>query len=216
MATTLAPTAETSVFQTIHSTVPLERSEPFGQNWTSYSAKALHSIVCDSVKELTALSRRGQTELRQRLLPALQEVRRRIAKGETIDGYDTVTDYLSAVGLSEGVIRKWEFRLREKELKELGLDEKAAVPNVETNPVPDAEELAALLTPLECEPQPASEPIEASATEIMPPQSDTVRLRQFFKGTSIEVKQSIHGNKFLLDGLSFAQCREIATMLVSE
>jgi hypothetical protein len=139
--------------------VPSERSEPFGQNWTSYSAKALHSIVCDSIKELTVLSRRGQTELRQRLLPALQEVRRRIAKGETIDGYNALTDYLSAVGLSEGVIRKWEFRLREKELKELGLDEKAAVRKAANQP--DAPS-AVKLIPNEA---PSDEELQAMAEE---------------------------------------------------
>jgi hypothetical protein len=57
---------------------------------------------------------------------------------------------------------------------------------------------------------------QASAIEVLPPESkasDTTRLRTLFKGTGLEVKQSVHGNKFLLDGLSFAQCREIATML---
>jgi hypothetical protein len=60
---------------------------------------------------------------------------------------------------------------------------------------------------------------QASAIEVLPPESkasDTTRLRTLFKGTGLEVKQSVHGNKFLLDGLSFAQCREIATMLGGE
>lgn len=102
-------------------TVPTERqeTEPFGLIWTSYSTPALHDIVTGSIKELTALSRRGQTELRQRLLPALQEVRNRLTKGEQVNGHDTITGYLAAIGLSEGVIRKWEFRLRETDLKEL-------------------------------------------------------------------------------------------------
>jgi hypothetical protein len=105
----------------------------------------------------------------------------------------------------------------EKPIKKPVSSETSLAPTVdETNPAPDAEELAALLAQPESKPEPASEPIEAPATEILPPQSDTVRLRQLFKGTGIEVKQSIHGNKFLLDGLSFAQCREIATMLVGE
>ena len=71
----------------------------------------------------------GHTELRQRLLPALQEVRNRLARGEQVNGHDTITGYLAAIGLSEGVIRKWEFRLREKELKELfGTEEIVELP----------------------------------------------------------------------------------------
>jgi hypothetical protein len=89
----------------------------------------------------------------------LQEVRRRIAKGETIDGYNALTDYLSAVGLSEGVIRKWEFRLREKELKELGLDEKAAVRKAANQP--DAPS-AVKLIPNEA---PSDEELQAMAEE---------------------------------------------------
>jgi hypothetical protein len=94
-----------------------------------------------------------------------------------------------------------------------------AAPALPSDSVPDVEELTTLLAPLESEPEPASEPIEAPAMKILPPEpkeSDTTRLRQLFKDTGIEVKQSVHGNKFVLDGLSFAQCREIATMLVSE
>jgi alkylated DNA repair dioxygenase AlkB len=124
-------TAEAPAFQTIQPAVSLKRqeTEPFGLNWTSYSTPALHDIVTGSIKELTALSRRGQTELRQRLLPALQEVRNRIAKGEAVDGCATMKAYLSSVGLHEGVIRLWEFRLREKEMQELlGETELAALP----------------------------------------------------------------------------------------
>jgi alkylated DNA repair dioxygenase AlkB len=110
-------------------TVSRSETEPFGLNWTSYSTPALHDIVTGSIKELTALSRRGQTELRQRLLPALQEVRNRIAKGEAVDGCDTMKAYLSSVGLSDGILRQWEFRLREKEMQELlGETELAALP----------------------------------------------------------------------------------------
>jgi hypothetical protein len=101
-------------------TVPSERSETaLGLKWTSYSGAQLDRIVRVSVSELTALSRKGQKELRERLLPALQEVRRRLKAGQSVDGYTDITDYLESVGLSEGVIRKWEFRLREKELREL-------------------------------------------------------------------------------------------------
>lgn len=114
--TQMAASTAPSIINELDNTVALQRSEtePFGLNWTSYSTPALHDIVTDSIKELTALTRRGQKELRQRLLPALQEVRSRINKGEAVDGYDTMKAYLAAVGLSEGVIRQWEFRFREK------------------------------------------------------------------------------------------------------
>ncbi len=151
----------------------------------------------------------------------LDEIRQRFRKGLPILGYINWKEFVERN--SKYSIRTIQRRLNEVNGKDetkvndrFKTTEADAPPAVETNPVPDAEELAALLAPLECKPEPASEPIEAPATEILPPQSDTVRLRQFFKGTGIEVKQSIHGNKFLLDGLSFAQCREIATMLVSE
>ena len=110
--------------------------------WASYSANELHRIVCDSASQLTALSQKGHAELRQRLLPALQEVRHRLRKGETIDGHDTIKEYLAAIGLSEGVIRQWEFRFREKELKELGFEVDAA-PAVEDE-APSDEELQAM------------------------------------------------------------------------
>ena len=116
-------------------TVSLKRqeTEPFGLNWTSYSTAALHDIVTDSIKELTVLTRRGQAELRQRLLPALQEVRRRIVSGEEVEGLDSMTAYLAYVGLHEGVVRLWEFRLREKELKAL------QATNIESEPEQSAE-----------------------------------------------------------------------------
>jgi hypothetical protein len=155
MATTqMAASTAPSIINELDNTVALQRSEtePFGLNWTSYSTPALHDIVTDSIKELTALTRRGQKELRQRLLPALQEVRSRINKGEAVDGYDTMKAYLAAVGLSEDTIRQWEFRLREKELKELGFEVDAAPASVitdavnfpDTNEAPSDEELQAM------------------------------------------------------------------------
>jgi hypothetical protein len=89
--------------------------------------------------------------------------------------------------------------------------EEAAAPAVE-----DDAELDALFAPPTAEELAQEFPVsvEAPAMEIPEPkESDLARLRQLFNGTGVEVKKSNHGSKYVLDGLSFAQCREIATVL---
>ena len=106
-----------------------------------------------------------------------------------------------------------------------------AKPVASTNTAPAVEddpELAAMFAPPTAEeltaPQFVSEPIEAPTSEaptmeILPPESkesDLTRLRHLFKGTGLDLKKSDHGSKYVLDNLTAAQVREIATVLVTE
>ena len=89
--------------------------------WEGYTGKQLHRIVVDARENLAALTRKSRAELKERLLPALNEIRRRIKSGEAFNGYETFKEYLNSVGLTDSLFRSWEFPLREKEMRELGL-----------------------------------------------------------------------------------------------
>ncbi len=100
-------------------TVAMQRSNLVLPNWTNYTSGQLHNIVRNSIDTLKSLSRAGQKEIRDLLLPALQEVRRRFSVGEKVAEYDGIEAYLEGVGINPNTVRSWEFRLRESELKQL-------------------------------------------------------------------------------------------------
>jgi len=98
--------------------VTTSRSTPVGL-WTSYSSGQLHNIVRNSIDTLKSLTRAGQKEIRDLLVPALQEIKRRFSKGEKVAGFDGIEAYLEGMGIKPNTVRQWEFRLRESELKQL-------------------------------------------------------------------------------------------------
>src|SRR2546430_2079196 len=81
-------------------TVALQRSDSNGLNWTSYSSGQLHSVVRNSIDTLKSLTRAGQKEIRDLLLPALQEIKRRFQQGEKVAEYDGIEAYLEGVGIN--------------------------------------------------------------------------------------------------------------------
>lgn len=64
---------------------------------------------CSLIK---SLSRQAQAEYRQRLLPILQEARRRLNAGETVAGCRGVEDFYKAIGLNPNTLYSWEHRAR--------------------------------------------------------------------------------------------------------
>lgn len=80
---------------------------------------ALDGLVRHSISVLAILTRRCQREMRERLMPALLEVKRRFAEGQNVAGFTTLTDYLKSVSPTPVIVRGWEFRLREAQLKQL-------------------------------------------------------------------------------------------------
>ncbi len=57
---------------------------------------------------------------RERLLPAVEEVRRRIKAGQAVAGYTGIEAYLGSLGLPPSLVRKWRYRWRLRERKKNG------------------------------------------------------------------------------------------------
>ncbi len=95
------------------------RNERSVLGMAGWKVSQLDRIVRDSIEQLNSLTNKGRKEVKERLLPALQEIKRRIKAGETVYGHDTIQSYLTSVGLTDNIVRSWEFRLREQELRDL-------------------------------------------------------------------------------------------------
>lgn len=91
-------------------TVATQRSEC----WEAVADSVLDCTVRGSVTTLQLLSRQGQAEIRNRLLPCLREVRHRFGAGQTFAGFDTWEEYLRSIGLNENTWRSWNFRHEQK------------------------------------------------------------------------------------------------------
>jgi hypothetical protein len=100
--------------------VAMQRSHISGDNWRAMPDGELDKAVRTSISEIRMLSRRAQTEARERLLPALQEVKRRYAAGETINGIVGLQAYFESIYVNPATVRSWEFRFRQ-ELHQLGV-----------------------------------------------------------------------------------------------
>jgi hypothetical protein len=111
--------------------------------WSGYNGSQLHSIVLNAIDELKILTRKGRKELQERLLPALHEIKRRLKNGEEVAGHTSIKDYMESVGLTDSVVRGWEFRMHKKELQVL-LPEPTA-----GEPEPTLEEIAEVCQKLE-------------------------------------------------------------------
>src|SRR5437870_12509864 len=134
MATTALPTALTAlpvpaaieippVNESVNESENSVRNERLNERsilgWHGYTPAQLHSIVISAMDNLRILTKKGRTEVQERLLPALTEIKSRLRTGEEVAGHTSIKDYLEAVGLTDSIVRGWEFRLRNKELKEL-------------------------------------------------------------------------------------------------
>jgi len=100
--------------------VALQRSRISGDFWQAMPEGDLDKAVRTSISEIRMLSRRAQTEARERLLPALREVKRRYAAGETINGIVGLQAYFDSIGVNPATVRSWEFRFRQ-EIHQLGV-----------------------------------------------------------------------------------------------
>ena len=74
----------------------------------------LHYQVQNSLTELGILGRKAAAEIRVRLLPLLDEAKRRYDAGETINKIEGWHEYLRSLGLKPGTIRSWKSRKNER------------------------------------------------------------------------------------------------------
>jgi hypothetical protein len=102
------------------------------KRWEQMSGKQLDTIVRGSISEIQVLSRMAQAEARERLLPALQEIKRRFKAGEKVCGYSGIEDYFQSVGVNPNTVRQWEFRIRQRE--------QTALPEIAGQSTPDEAE----------------------------------------------------------------------------
>jgi hypothetical protein len=152
----------------------------------------------------------------------LDEIRQRFRKGLPILGYINWKEFVERN--SKYSIRTIQRRLNEVNGKDetkvndrFKTTEADAPPAVETNPVPDAEELAALLAPLSESELEADQKFEATLikapTTEPTPESDLARLRKLFMPLGLALEKSNHGSKYRLDKLTESQLNKIATVL---
>jgi hypothetical protein len=88
----------------------------------------LDEEIHSSLTELSILSRKASAEIRIRLLPILDEVKRRYDQGETINKKKGYHEYIRSLGLTPSTVRSWKTRDHQRifghVLKKLKQDEK--------------------------------------------------------------------------------------------
>jgi hypothetical protein len=88
---------------------------PFQRNaLKKLSSKELDREIRDRAKDWHALTRKAQALERERLLPVIEEVGRRIKAGHRVAGYSGIEAYINSLGLPPSLVRKWRFRERKK------------------------------------------------------------------------------------------------------
>src|SRR5437879_13363679 len=70
----------------------------------------LDEEIHSSLTELSLLGRKASAEIRIRLLPMLDEVKRRYDLGETINKKKGYHEYLRSLGLTPSTVRSWKTR----------------------------------------------------------------------------------------------------------
>ena len=100
---------------------------PNAPSLKTVSAQELSSKITVALGRLDSLTTQGRTILKKELMPVLREIKTRFKKGETITMYSDekkkdvtykgIVSYLKAVGLTDSIVRGWEFRLRTGEAK---------------------------------------------------------------------------------------------------
>ena len=92
---------------------------PFQRNaLKKLTPKELDRAVRDSAKGWHLLTRKAQALEKERLLPVIEEVGRRIKKGQTVAGHRGIEAYIKSLGLPPSLVRKWRFRERKKNGKQ--------------------------------------------------------------------------------------------------
>lgn len=79
----------------------------------------LHGQLQNSLAELSLLGRKASAEIRIRLLPMLDEVKRRYDRGETINGSKGYHEYIRSLGLTPSTVRSWKTRDHERILSDV-------------------------------------------------------------------------------------------------
>jgi len=88
---------------------------PFQRNGLKkLSSKELDREIRASAKGWHMLTREAQAFERERLLPQIKEVARRIKAGKRVAGFTGVEAYIKSLGLPPSLVRKWRFNERKK------------------------------------------------------------------------------------------------------
>jgi len=88
---------------------------PFQRNaLKKLTPEELDRAVRNSAKGWHLLTRKAQALEKERLLPAIEEVKHRIKDGKTVAGHKGIESYINSLGLPPSLVRKWRFRERKK------------------------------------------------------------------------------------------------------
>jgi hypothetical protein len=112
-----AQTAQTSTApaaEIVAQFAPAEIVAPAALDFKALSDADLGAVVTESFSALELLSRQAQRELRERMLPALQEIKARFADGRMTG---SLHEFYKGLGINPATVRKWEFRAREQAAK---------------------------------------------------------------------------------------------------
>jgi hypothetical protein len=125
--------------------VSLKHPDPETLNFPAMSNAALGAVITESFSALELLSKKAQHELRERMLPALREVKERFADGRLTG---SLHEFYRALGVNPATVRTWEHRDREKVAKLLESQPEPTGETVtreqETAPDSESEECAKL------------------------------------------------------------------------
>ena len=92
---------------------------PFQRNaLKKLTPEELDRAVRHSAKGWHLLTRKAQALEKERLLPAIEEVKHRIKDGKAVAGHRGIESYINSLGLPPSLVRKWRFRERKKNGKE--------------------------------------------------------------------------------------------------
>jgi hypothetical protein len=92
---------------------------PFQRNaLKKLTPEELDREVRHSAKGWHLLTRKAQALEKERLLPAIEEVKHRIKDGKAVAGHRGIESYINSLGLPPSLVRKWRFRERKKNGKE--------------------------------------------------------------------------------------------------
>jgi hypothetical protein len=81
-------------------------------DWTLITDAQLGDRINESFSALELVTRSAQAEMRGRMLPAIQEVRRRFKAGHKVSGFVSITAFYRGIGLNPDTLYSWESRAR--------------------------------------------------------------------------------------------------------
>jgi hypothetical protein len=95
--------------------VEVANTEP---NFKTMSNEDLDATVRKSLNAVDVLSKRMHTIIRKALVKAMEEIKRRYDKGQTVAGYETFYAYVESVGINPNTLRTWRLRYDENGLEQ--------------------------------------------------------------------------------------------------